>query len=151
MFVNNYDRVIGVTSLYILIPFFYAPRLEQFFLLALTGVSLFHWSDYENKIYHVADNITATFVFSWYVLKCWLYPNGYCLLSSCCALLSILAFICRRNTRNLALESNNIVYIIPHALFRFFSFWFVMFVYGVYYSWTLTILYWLTVLFLYQF
>ena len=149
MFSNNYDKTVGLTSLYIGIPFFIAPKTDKIMLALLLITSLLHWSNYENKFYKVADNTMATFTFCWYLMRCMMYPNSFIWVSLTYAFLSIFAFTNRYGYRDVAMNTKNIMCVMPHAVFRFFSFWFVMSTYGVPHDWKLTIVYWVSILILY--
>lgn len=145
--VYYYDRNLSFTSLYILIPAIFAERSIKIIMIIQTGVSVLHWNNYNNKIYHNLDNILSSYVFIYHLI----FPNKelyYKNLSLFFALLSLITFYYRKGYRELALKQYKKIYIIPHSLFRFFSFWFVMSVYQKDFSILFSLIYWLNIYYL---
>ena len=58
---------------------------------------------------------------------------------NCC--LDCIRFLNRKGYRERALEKYRVIYVVPHAMFRFLSFWFVMSVYTKDFNIFLSILY----------
>jgi len=131
------------TSLYILYAAFYSDNVFiKLVMLLQTFFSMCHWSDYNNVIYHKLDVIFSSFVFL-YSLCCIKHVS-----SLLCAVTSFLCFRMRLNTRDIFLKNNSRHTVIPHTCFRFFAFWFFMFVNNQFWSFELSLLYWLSVLLL---
>jgi hypothetical protein len=65
-----------------------------------------------------------------------------------CAAASAVLFKARVGVRDRALASYRHVYVIAHTSFRFFAFWFVMFLHDRPWSFGLAVFYWVGVVFL---
>ena len=61
------------------------------------------------------------------------------------ALLAVIVFYNRKGYRESALVKYKIIYVIPHAMFRFLAFWFVITIYNKDFSLLLSLFYWLNV------
>ena len=144
---HPYDRAMAWSSLYILIPAMHThmPALSAAMILT-TLLSIQHWLVYNSTTWHKADRNASSMVFIFHVFLIWYGEHvklagavGFALASAAC-------FKFRKGVRNKAMLHYKAVQLLPHASFRFFAFWFVMFVRGQPWSWTLTAIYWFSIL-----
>lgn len=149
--INNiyyYDRTLSFTSLYILIPSYYATIDCKIIMIIQTFFSILHWNNYNNKLYHTLDIIISLYVFIYHLFLVFYLEKYYKNISLFFAVLSSITFHYRKGYREILLNRLNrlnkykIIYVIPHSLFRFFSFWFVMSVYKKKFNIFLSLIYW---------
>ena len=144
---HPYDRCMCITSLYVLLAASYVkvPYMCSA-MVATTLASILHWLHYDNKVFHLADNVLSAGVFIWngcVLFFSWSEQSPYAAAS---AATSMLLFQTRVGFREKALQKYRLVYVLPHTGFRFFAFWFVMLSHGQAWSARLSLCYWLSVL-----
>ena len=135
-----FDRCLCWTSLYVLVAALHVQNRLIYCLMVLQTIfSVCHWSNYQSRLYRMLDRATSTTVFCSHLFFFRLSHSAWL-----CAFLSCIFFGCRSGTRELA-EKNKCLAILPHASFRFFGFWFVMFANDQCWSTSLSMVYWITV------
>ena len=140
-FLVKYDRTLSITSLYILIPAFYSNKYIFVIMNFQTIFSILHWYNYNNIIFHKFDLYLSTFIFCYHIFSI----NNFKTLIFC--ILSLILFYKKKGYRELILTNSfKFVYIIPHSLFRFLSFWFIMFCYDIDFSVKLSLVYWINII-----
>jgi hypothetical protein len=146
---HPYDRAMAWSSLYILIPAMHTrmPALSAV-MIVTTLLSIRHWLDFDRITWHKADCNVSSIVFVLHGVLMWYRTLVNYHVTVCFALASASCFIFGNGMRNKALLHYRAVQLLPHASFRFFAFWFVMFVHRQPWSWTLTVIYWLSILIL---
>ncbi len=149
---DRYDRALCLSSLWVayaaahVVESDVMHRLSVIVLLLLvTLVSLRHWADYENTLFYRLDLILSTAAF---LLHVYLAIERKCLSGALFAALGAGVFglntcvlRCRQREKHGPSCPLNLI---PHASFRFFSFWFVMSVHDQPFSWILSVVYWIT-------
>ena len=145
--IYKYDRTMAYSSFYILIPTYYVEEIDVKIIMILqTLFSVLHWRYYYNRIFHTMDTILSTYTFIYHLIileSIELYYRNIALLF---ALLAVIVFYNRKGYRERALERYRVVYIIPHALFRYCSFCFVMSVNKCKLSLELSLIYWINII-----
>ena len=146
---HPYDRAMAWSSLYILIPAMHThmPTLSAAMILA-TMLSIQHWLVYNSTTWHKADRNASSIVFVFHGFLMLYRKLVNIKVTFCFALASASCFKFGKGVRNKAMLQYKAVQLLPHASFRFFAFWFVMFVHGQPWSWTLTTIYWLSIIIL---
>lgn len=137
-YLSRYDRMLCITSLYILIPSYYSNKYIFIIMNFQTLFSLLHWYKYNNKIYHKLDVYTSSFIFIYHIF---LIKNK---ITFILCILSLLSFINKNGYREKIIKNKNLkyIYILPHTLFRFISFWYIMYCYNLKFNLILSITYW---------
>ena len=148
MQIHPYDRSMAFTSIYIIIPAMLCENPLFLAMILQTFFSILHWVNYNSYILHAIDVSLSSIIFIWHIVLLFyiqllhkIYAFNFCILA-------LITFYYRRGIRKRALKKYNIIYLLPHALFRFFSFWFVMFVHQQKWSYDLTLIYWWSVIIL---
>ena len=140
--IYKYDRTLAFSSLYILIPAYYVRYNHLKIIMWLqTLFSILHWKYYYNRIFHSMDTLLSTYTFIYHLILLESIEVYYRNMASLFALLALIVFYNRKGYRERALEKYRIIYVVPHAMFRFLSFWFVMSVYMKDFNIFLSILY----------
>ena len=145
--IYKYDRAMAYSSVYILIPAYYASRPSNIIMIFQTLFSIFHWKYYFNRVFHNIDTILSTYTFIYHLLLL-RYNNQdyYRNIALIYATLAILVFYNRKGYRERAIKEYRIIYIVPHALFRYLAFWFVMSVYNHEFDILISIMYWSSII-----
>ena len=142
-----YDFALCVTSLYILIPALFCETYTlSLSLLLLACVSVKHWSRFKTGFWQSADRCVGGLVFFTHL---WLSRHLKTVqVSVTWAALAFIVFCFRKGMRESLLDKHTLkdtsLRLLPHALFRWFLFWFVMSVHRQWHYWPLTICYWAT-------
>lgn len=145
--IYKYDRTMVYSSLYILIPAYYVRYNHLKIIMWLqTLFSILHWKYYYNRIFHSMDTILSTYTFIYHLILLESIEVYYRNMALLFALLAVIVFYNRKGYREIALQRYRVIYIIPHALFRYFSFCFVMYVNKCKLSIELSSIYWLNII-----
>ena len=140
--IYKYDRTLAFSSLYILIPAYYVRYNHLKIIMWLqTLFSILHWKYYYNRIFHSMDTLLSTYTFIHHLVLLRSIDIYYRNMALLFASLAIIVFYNRKGYRERALEKYRVIYVVPHAMFRFLSFWFVMSVYMKDFNIFLSILY----------
>lgn len=144
---HPYDRCMALTSAYILLAAACVPRPSLALLMcAQTAASMGHWTWYEHTVLHRVDVALSTLAFVWNAAVLAHVPfNPYVVRAWTCAGIAVLLFATRKGWRERAMVAHRPCYVVPHAAFRFFAFWFVVSVHGQPWSWWWSAAYWCTV------
>lgn len=144
--VHPYDRCMSISSVFILLA---ASHVETpvmpLIMCVQTAASIGHWLVYSNSSLHKIDKGLSIGVFVWNVFIILFVRPRQFEQAVLAAAASACVFKLRTGIREKALTSYRFVYVIPHAAFRFFAFWFVMLLHGQSWSWGLTAFYWATI------
>lgn len=127
--IYKYDRTMAYSSVYILIPAYYASPPVNIIMILQTLFSIIHWKYYYKREFHYIDTFLSTYIFVHHSLLLWRIEMYYRNVALIYAVLSLIVFYNRKGYREKALERYSVIYVVPHAMFRFLSFWFVMYVY----------------------
>ena len=148
---HPFDRALCWTSFYILIPILYTDILLLricFFLTVLASTC--HWLIYDNNLLHRLDIIIVRIILAFHILLIYNIDTFKQQLFSILFIsLSISIFIHGMGIRENIMNNNKfytIKSILPHATFRFFSFWFIMYVHNQTWSWKISFIYWLNII-----
>ena len=158
---NEFDRTLGWTSIYIIIPSFYTNIifLKIGFSIAVFA-SFSHWLLFNNLYFHILDIILVKIIILYHLIL--LYnqaSSSHKFQTIFFIFLSITFFIYGKGRRELFIKNKNknknsitnfinFKLILPHALFRFFIFWFIMYTHNQIWSWKITTIYWINILIL---
>ena len=115
--------ILGITSLWLFIPFFYNTLYSNIIIYKLilfiaTTISTIFWGYFSYySLIHKLDNLFATILFI--ILFCFSYKKLYLLLSLICGVFYLLSnyFFFKNNYFN---------FIICHLIFRYIGFWWTM-------------------------
>lgn len=144
--IYKYDRTLAFSSLYILIPAYYVRYNHLKIIMWLqTLFSILHWKYYYNRIFHSMDTVLSTYTFIYHLILLESIEIYYRNMALLFALLAVIVFYNRKGYRESALVKYKIIYVIPHAMFRFLAFWFVITIYNKDFSLLLSLFYWLNV------
>ena len=144
--IYKYDRTLAFSSLYILIPAYYVRYNHLKIIMWLqTLFSILHWKYYYNRIFHSMDTALSTYTFIYHLILLESIEVYYRNMALLFALLAVIVFYNRKGYRESALVKYKIIYVIPHAMFRFLAFWFVITIYNKDFSLLLSLFYWLNV------
>ena len=144
--IYKYDRTMAYSSLYILIPTYYASNHAQFIMIIQTIFSILHWKYYSNKFFHNTDIYLSSYIFAYHLLLLYSIEIYYKKLSILFSLLTAIAFYYKKGYRERAIVDYKIIYVLPHTIFRYFAFWFVMSVYEKDFNISFSLLYWLNII-----
>lgn len=139
--IYKYDRVMAYSSMYILIPTYYASTYTRLIMIIQTLFSILHWKNYYNRGFHYMDTILSTYTFIHHLVLLRSIDIYYRNIVFLFAIFSLIVFLNRKGYRERVLEKYRVIYVVPHAMFRFLSFWFVMSVYMKDFNIFLSILY----------
>lgn len=143
--IYKYDRTMGYSSVYILIPAYYASTPANIIMILQTIFSVLHWKNYTNLFFHYTDISLSVYIFAYHLFLLQSIEIYYRKISMIFAILTVVVFYNRKGYRESALMKYKIIHVIPHTMFRFFAFWFVMTIYNKDFSILLSLFYWLNV------
>ena len=148
---HPFDRTLCWTSFYILIPILYTDILLLkicFFLAVLASTG--HWLMYDNQLLHRLDIIIVRIVIAIHILLIYNIDTFTQQLYSILFIsLSVSIFIHGKGIRENIMNDDkiyNILSLLHHAAFRFFIFWFIMYVHNQTWSWKISFIYWLNII-----
>ena len=143
--IYKYDRTMAYSSLYILIPAYYASRYTGLIMISQTLFSILHWKYYSNKFFHYTDISLSVYIFAYHLFLLQSIEIYYKKISVIFGILTAIVFYNRKGYRENAVVKYKIIHVIPHTMFRFFAFWFVMTIYNKDFSILLSLFYWLNI------
>lgn len=118
--VSRYDRCLKITSLFILIPSYNVELYLQILFIFQTIISMIHWNNYKPGRIQKLDRFLSCIIFLIHIKKIKNIDEIIYLL------LCLIIFKLRVGYREKWLIYNKKRYIIPHSLFRFLSYCFIM-------------------------
>ncbi len=142
---NKYDKTMTYSSLYIIIPIYCVSINLKLIMSFQIIFSLLHWKYYNNKLFHNIDIIISSYIFIHHLSLIYWIERNYRNRAIIFAILTLLVFNNRKGYREKALKKYKIIYVIPHALFRYLAFWFIMSIYKKDFNINLSILYWISI------
>ena len=143
--IYKYDRTMAYSSLYILIPAYYASRYTGLIMIGQTLFSILHWKYYSNRFFHYTDMSLSVYIFAYHLFLLQSIEIYYKKISVIFGILTSIVFYNRKGYRENAVVKYKIIHVIPHTMFRFFAFWFVMTIYNKDFSILLSLFYWLNI------
>ena len=144
--IYKYDRTLAYSSLYILIPAYHVEYMDiRIIMIIQTLFSILHWKYYYNRLFHNIDTILSTYTFIYHLVLLRAIKIYYRNMALISALLAVIVFYNRKGYREKALQRYRVIYIIPHSLFRYLSFCFVMSVNECRFSVELSLIYWINI------
>lgn len=118
--VSRYDRCLKITSLFILIPSYNVELYLQILFIFQTIISIIHWNNYKPGRIQKLDRFLSCIIFLIHIKKIKNIDEIIYLL------LCLIIFKLRVGYREKWLINHKKRYIIPHSLFRFLSYCFIM-------------------------
>lgn len=143
--IYKYDRTMAYSSFYILIPAYYASTPANIIMILQTLFSILHWKYYSNRFFHYTDIGLSLYIFAYHLFLLQSIEIYYKKISIVFGALTAIVFYNRKGYRETAVVKYKIIHVIPHTMFRFFAFWFVMTVYSKDFNVLLSLLYWLNI------
>lgn len=137
--VSRYDRCLCITSLFILIPCYNVELYLQILFIFQTIISMIHWNNYKSGRIQKLDRFLSCIIFLIHINKIKNIDEIIYLL------LCLISFKLRVGYREKWIIYKKKRYIIPHAVFRFLSYCFIMKCNNKELKIEITLLYWLLI------